>query len=42
MTDDERAALLARTAPVASNGKFELYKTSHYFDGTWQNPQWLG
>ena len=42
MTDDERAALLARTAPVASDGKFELYKTSHHFDGTWQNPQWLG
>ena len=42
MTDDERTALLARTAPVASNGQFELYKTSHHFDGTWQNPQWLG
>jgi predicted aldo/keto reductase-like oxidoreductase len=42
MTDQERMALLARTAPVASNGQFELYKTSHKFDGTWQNPQWLG
>jgi predicted aldo/keto reductase-like oxidoreductase len=42
MTDEERAALLQRTAPVAGTGKFELYKTSHYFDGTWQNPQWLG
>ncbi len=42
MTDDERKELLARTAPVASNGQFELYKTSHYFDGTWQNPHWLG
>jgi predicted aldo/keto reductase-like oxidoreductase len=26
MTDEERAALLARTAPVAGNGKFEPYK----------------
>jgi predicted aldo/keto reductase-like oxidoreductase len=42
MTDDERIALLERTAPVATNGKFELYKTSHHFDGTWQNPEWLG
>jgi uncharacterized protein len=42
MTDEERTALLARTAPVAGNGKFELYKTSHHFDGTWHNPQWLG
>ena len=42
LTGEERAALLARTAPVARNGRFELYKTSHQFDGTWQNPQWLG
>jgi len=42
MTEAERTALLDRTAPVASNGRFELYKTSHTFDGTWKNPQWLG
>jgi uncharacterized protein len=42
MTDEEHSALLARTAPVAGSGKFELYKTSHHFDGTWHNPQWLG
>jgi uncharacterized protein len=42
LADDERAALLARTAAIASNGKYELYKTTHHFDGTWQNPQWLG
>jgi predicted aldo/keto reductase-like oxidoreductase len=35
-------ALLARTAPVATGGKFEGYKTTHNFDGTVQNPQWLG
>jgi len=23
-------------------GEFELYKTSHNFDGTVHNPQWLG
>jgi uncharacterized protein len=42
MTDEERRALLARTAAVARDGKFELYKTSHDFDGTWRHPQWLG
>jgi isoquinoline 1-oxidoreductase alpha subunit len=24
------------------NGQFELYKTTHHFDGTVVNPQWLG
>jgi hypothetical protein len=38
----ERTALLNRTAQAAKNGEFELYKTSHQFDGTYQNPQWLG
>jgi diketogulonate reductase-like aldo/keto reductase len=36
------AALLARTAKAAEGGQFELYKTSHQFDGTVANPQWLG
>ncbi len=38
----QMAAILAKTAPVANAGKFELYKTTHHFDGTVQNPQWLG
>ena len=38
----EVAALLSKTAPVAGEGKYELYKTSDHFDGTVQNPQWLG
>jgi uncharacterized protein len=36
------AALLKRTAHAAHDGKYELYKTTHHFDGTYQNPQWLG
>ncbi|HXC42371.1 MAG TPA: aldo/keto reductase [Candidatus Dormibacteraeota bacterium] len=36
------ATLLARTAKAAEVGQFELYKTSHHFDGTFANPQWLG
>ena len=36
------AALLAKTMRAAQAGQFELYKTSHQFDGTYANPQWLG
>jgi predicted aldo/keto reductase-like oxidoreductase len=35
-------ALLKKTAPVAMAGKFEMYKTSHHFDGTVHNPKLLG
>lgn len=41
-TAAESAAFLARTADAARNGEFERYKTTHDFDGTVQNPQWLG
>jgi predicted aldo/keto reductase-like oxidoreductase len=36
------AGLLVRTAQAAREGKYELYKTTHHFDGTHANPQWLG
>ncbi len=42
MTREETAKLLARTAPVASQGEFEPYKTTNNFDGTVHNPDWLG
>jgi predicted aldo/keto reductase-like oxidoreductase len=38
----EIEALLAKTAQAAQLGKYEHYKTTHTFDGTYQNPQWLG
>ncbi len=38
----EVATLLTKTAKAAEAGQFELYKTSHQFDGTYANPQWLG
>ena len=41
LSGEQVATLLARTAPVAQKGEWELYKTSHNFDGTYQNPQWL-
>ncbi|MGH9517108.1 MAG: aldo/keto reductase [Terriglobales bacterium] len=42
MTKDEVAALLTKTSAAATKGEFEQYKTTHNFDGTYQNPQWLG
>ena len=42
MNASEVSTLLAKTAKAAEAGKFELYKTSHHFDGTFANPQWLG
>ena len=42
MNSSEVAALLAKTDTAAKNGEFERYKTSHDFDGTFHNPQWLG
>ncbi|MCI0571128.1 MAG: aldo/keto reductase [Myxococcaceae bacterium] len=38
----EAEALLARTAPVARDGRHEKYKTSEVFDGTTKHPEWLG
>ena len=42
MDSSQVAALLAKTTKAAEAGQFELYKTTHQFDGTVANPQWLG
>ena len=42
MTGPEVAALLARTKAAAADGQYERFKTTTQFDGTSQNPQWLG
>jgi uncharacterized protein len=42
MDSSQVAALLAKTSKAAQAGQFELYKTTHQFDGTYANPQWLG
>src|SRR6267142_2425932 len=42
LSEEAVEALLGRTAHAARDGKYELYKTTHHFDGTYQNPQWLG
>jgi aryl-alcohol dehydrogenase-like predicted oxidoreductase len=41
-TQDDRNRLLARTAEPAATGEFELFKTTSIFDGTAQNPSWMG
>jgi aryl-alcohol dehydrogenase-like predicted oxidoreductase len=42
LSNDERDALLAKTREAAATGRFEPFKTSSIFDGTAENPQWLG
>jgi predicted aldo/keto reductase-like oxidoreductase len=42
LNSEQKIAILKRTAPFADEAKFEDYKSSHIYDGTFNNPQWLG
>jgi hypothetical protein len=42
LDESQITAMLDRTRTAATKGAFELYKTSTHFDGTIQNPHWLG
>ncbi len=42
MNHQEKGSLLAKTLKVATSGEFEPFKTTSIFDGTAQNPEWLG
>ena len=42
MTKKEETALLAKTKESSSRGEFEPFKTTSIFDGTANNPEWLG
>ena len=42
MSPQQMEALLAKTKTAALTGKFEPFKTTTIFDGTAQNPQWMG
>jgi aryl-alcohol dehydrogenase-like predicted oxidoreductase len=42
LTQAQVKDILARTQVAASEGKFELFKTTAHFDGTAANPKWLG
>ena len=42
LSEEDVRSVLARTAQVASSGEFEPFKTTSFFDGTAQHPEWLG
>lgn len=42
LTERQLAKLRAKSAAVASNGEFELFKTTSVFDSTAKHPEWLG
>lgn len=42
LSEDEVDAILSKTAAAAMSGLYEPFKTTSIFDGTAQNPQWLG
>ena len=42
LSEAQVTALLARTREAASEGRYELFKTSARYDGTAANPRWLG
>jgi hypothetical protein len=42
LTDEQVAALLARTEKLAATGDFEKFKTGAQFDATARNPDWIG
>jgi len=42
LTQQQVAAILAKTKQAASNGEFELFKTTAHFDSTAKHPEYLG
>ena len=42
MSEEQRSALLARTAKAAERGDYEPWKTGTAYDATSRNPRWLG
>lgn len=42
LSEEKVAQILAKSADLARDGRYERYKTSRYFDSTFQNPSWLG
>ena len=42
MSEQQVSALLAKTARVAQNGQYELFKTTAHFDSTSKRPEGLG
>ena len=41
LTNEERTALLVKTAGAARDGRYEQYKTGTFFDSILRNPEWF-
>ena len=42
LAEQALADIRNRSAKIAAEGRFEPFKVTHQYDGTFQNPQWLG
>ncbi|HLK20694.1 MAG TPA: hypothetical protein VKT81_17190 [Bryobacteraceae bacterium] len=42
LSSQQLSALLNKTAQAASQGEYELFKTTAHFDSTAKHPEWLG
>lgn len=42
LSEEQRSALLARTAKIVGKGDYEPWKTTTAYDATSRNPHWLG
>ena len=42
LSEQALADIRSRSAKVAAQGRYEPFKVTHQYDGTVQNPQWLG
>ena len=42
LTNEQVTQLLAKTKPLADAGKCEPFKITSLYDGTAQNPEWMG
>jgi uncharacterized protein len=42
MNETEVATLISKSEGAATNGKYELFKTTAHFDTTARHPDWLG
>ena len=42
LSEQALADIRTRSAKVAAEGRYEPFKVTHQYDGTFQNPRWLG
>lgn len=42
LSEQQLQAIVSKTREAAMTVKFELFKTTTWFDGTAQHPEWMG